>query len=160
VLPDDAGSQIEILINATGTVDPEGDLLTFAWEQLEGQTVVLDLTNPVQPRFRVGAPSAFRFRLTVSDDAGNVSFPAEVAFSVAARSGIGQVNRFVEEEDDGGLLACRVVSRSTPVTLGDILMAWWDYLALMLALVLVRWRRTRPLPSAGGGRLADLGEAA
>ena len=160
VLPDDIGIELEIQLNASRTVDPEGDTLTFDWEQIEGQAVVLDLTDPAVPRFRVGAPSAFRFRLTVSDDAGNVSTPAEVAFFVAARSGIGQVNRFVEAGDDGGLFACRVVSQSTPVTLGDLLMACWYYLALMLAVVLVRWRRTRPLAVGGEARLVDLGEAA
>ena len=53
--------------------DPDGQIVSFAWEQLSGPTVTLSEPNTVQPSFvtpSVSANTTFRFRLTVTDICG------------------------------------------------------------------------------------------
>ncbi|MCW8106975.1 PKD domain-containing protein [Alteromonas ponticola] len=57
-------------LDANGSSDPDGDMLSFRWEQLEGPQLALE--NPTASRLRLIAPdvtedSTMQFRVTVSD---------------------------------------------------------------------------------------------
>jgi hypothetical protein len=60
-----------ITLNGSGSYDPEGNPLTYSWQQIAGQEVTLDLTDPEHPAFI--APlvdkggETLTFMLTVSD---------------------------------------------------------------------------------------------
>ncbi|MFZ5476385.1 MAG: PKD domain-containing protein [Myxococcota bacterium] len=56
-----------VALNGTGSVDPEGDALTFAWTQVGGPPTDLQGADSSQPQFTVGDPGTFRFQLVVND---------------------------------------------------------------------------------------------
>lgn len=64
--------QAAVSLNATGSSDPNGTALTFAWVQLSGPAVSLSASNVATPTFTsptVTAASTLTFRVTVSDGA-------------------------------------------------------------------------------------------
>lgn len=70
--PDQAVNEGDfVMLDGSGSSDPDGDLLTFEWMQVAGIAVSLDLTDPEYPTFT--APTVPRggatltFQLTVSD---------------------------------------------------------------------------------------------
>jgi hypothetical protein len=60
-----------VALDGSGSADVDGDRLTFAWTQIAGTTVTLDLADPAQPVFT--APDVPRdgetltFQLVVND---------------------------------------------------------------------------------------------
>lgn len=72
--PDESTNEGSVMrLNGTGSSDPNGDPLTFAWSQLSGPTVPLDAPGDPRPAFTapdVAAATELVFRLTVSDPAG------------------------------------------------------------------------------------------
>jgi hypothetical protein len=59
---------VTVTLDGSGSYDPDGDALTYAWAQQSGETVTLDDAAAVQPTFT--SPSVagdLVFRLTVSD---------------------------------------------------------------------------------------------
>lgn len=63
-----------VALDGTGSSDPDGEPLSFAWVQLAGPAVALDDPSAAAPRFTapvgiVEAEQALVFELTVSDDA-------------------------------------------------------------------------------------------
>ena len=66
-----AGKETVVLIGNGD--DPDGQIVRFAWEQLSGPAVALSESSTAQPSFvtpSVPADTAFRFRLTVTDNCG------------------------------------------------------------------------------------------
>ncbi|MEK7704931.1 MAG: hypothetical protein AAB426_08225 [Myxococcota bacterium] len=61
-------SGVEVVLDGTGSRDPEGGALLYAWRQLTlpvGSTIVLDDTAIATPRFTPDVPGLFVFALTV-----------------------------------------------------------------------------------------------
>ena len=57
-----------VVLDGSGSVDPEGDPLTFVWTQVGGPPVELERPTSDQPRFAVTAGGTLRFSLVVQDD--------------------------------------------------------------------------------------------
>ncbi len=56
-----------VVLDGSGSTDPEGDTLTYTWSQVGGPPVELTRGDTTQPRFDVGAAGTLRFALVVSD---------------------------------------------------------------------------------------------
>lgn len=54
-------------LNGSGSIDPEGDALSYTWSQVAGPPVELQGGSSAQPRFTVTDPGALRFALVVND---------------------------------------------------------------------------------------------
>ena len=84
-----AGADVEmpagavVQLDGTGSTDADGDALTYAWTQMEGESSPLDDARSPTPRLRLPlSRQTLLFALVVSD--GSVdSAPAEVALHVA-----------------------------------------------------------------------------
>ena len=57
-----------VMLDGSGSTDPDGDPLTFTWSQEEGpETVVLEGASSAQPQFVPSLAGVFRFNLVVHD---------------------------------------------------------------------------------------------
>ena len=79
-----AGAAVQL--DGSSSMDPDGSIATYRWEQISGSTVALSATDIADPTF--GAPSTpaaqdLVFRLTVTDDRGGQDTD-EVTVAVAA----------------------------------------------------------------------------
>ena len=62
-----------VTLNGTGSSDPDGDVITFAWQQIQGPDVGLNDPNSPTPSFTappVAGPTNLVFRLVVADPHG------------------------------------------------------------------------------------------
>lgn len=60
-----------VVLNGSGSSDPDGDALTFSWTQLSGTQVTLNNPDTVSPTFTApDAAATLVFQLTVSDGQG------------------------------------------------------------------------------------------
>lgn len=65
---------LEVHLDGSGSGDPDGDALAYAWDQISGPTVGLRNANSPTPAFlapAVAAETQLRFRLTVTDPSGD-----------------------------------------------------------------------------------------
>jgi MYXO-CTERM domain-containing protein len=83
----DAGSDrmvvggTNVVIDASGSSDPDGDSLTYSWEQVAGPQVVLLDGTAVQAKFTApvfGDSTVLRFEVTVSDGKGAARDAVEI----------------------------------------------------------------------------------
>ncbi|MCV2878835.1 autotransporter domain-containing protein, partial [Sedimentimonas flavescens] len=78
-----------VMLDGTGSSDPEDDPLSYEWTQTGGPIVTLSSGSSVQPSFTapdiaMNEPAAeLTFQLVVSDDQGNDSAPDTVVITVA-----------------------------------------------------------------------------
>ncbi len=67
--PDQTGVQSGIIVlDGSRSSDPDGDPITFVWEQESGPAVTLSAPHAAQTSFSAGDGQTYRFRLTVKDD--------------------------------------------------------------------------------------------
>jgi K319L-like, PKD domain len=59
-----------IRLSGAGSRDPDGDSITYQWEQVTGPTVSLSSSTAVSPTFSAAAGQTYSFRLTVRDPSG------------------------------------------------------------------------------------------
>lgn len=64
-----------VQLNGSGSSDPNGDTLTYAWTQISGTAMTLSSTTAANPTFTASTVGTFEFRLVVND--GYVSSTAD-----------------------------------------------------------------------------------
>jgi LPXTG-motif cell wall-anchored protein len=60
-------------LNGTASTDPDGDTITFSWEQISGPTATLNNNDTATPDFFVDEMGIYEFKLTVNDGDGGTS---------------------------------------------------------------------------------------
>lgn len=101
-----AGGGDVVVLDGSGSRDPDGDPLTYRWEQIEGPAAPISDPAGVSPTARLGGGRAtYRFRLTVSDGAAQASdevvFVVENQAPVADAGPGGQIQGGVTAHLDG-----------------------------------------------------------
>ncbi len=64
---------LEIVLDGTGSFDPDEDLLRFRWDQISGPRVALQPSEGEAPTFRASAPGDYVFLLSVRDDVADTT---------------------------------------------------------------------------------------
>ncbi len=59
-----------ITLNGSGSYDPDGDPITYSWQQISGPSVALSGANTAIATFTAAANQTYSFRLTVKDTGG------------------------------------------------------------------------------------------
>src|SRR5262249_8269489 len=79
--PDQIGIKAgTITLDGSGSYDPDGDPLTFAWEQIAGPRVSVSGMNTAKATFEAAEGQSYSFLLTVKDP-GGLQSPARVTVS-------------------------------------------------------------------------------
>jgi hypothetical protein len=100
----------QILLDGSGSYDPDNDAITYAWTQIAGPNVTLSESTAAEPSFEATELGTYTFQLIVSD--GSLSSNADqVAITVAD----GSVNQ--QPVADAGDDMSQVLEGPTPVEL-------------------------------------------
>ncbi len=78
-----------VILDGSGSTDPEGDMLSYRWEQTEGPTVALSDTTAVMPTFTtpdVQDDERITFSLIVNDGNQDSVAPSTVSITVLANA--------------------------------------------------------------------------
>jgi hypothetical protein len=73
----------QVALDGSGSYDPDGDPITYQWDQVSGPTVSLTGRNTERATFTAAEGAMYSFRLTVKDDQGAMSLART---SVSTRS--------------------------------------------------------------------------
>jgi len=133
----DAGEDISnveagdlVTLSATGSVDPDGDDLSYVWEQLSGPTVTLTNADQVSPSFTAPAVTALTeitFMVTVSDPLG-LSGDDEVTVSILGNTApIADAGEDISNINAGDLVTLSAAASSDPE--GDALTYLWEQIS-------------------------------
>lgn len=68
-----ASTGVEITLDGSSSIDPDGDPITFLWTQIGGTSVILSDPTAEKPTFTLGTADTLTFQLTVSDNRGKSS---------------------------------------------------------------------------------------
>jgi hypothetical protein len=124
-------------LDGTGSSDPDGDALSYAWTQTDGPTVSLTAPDTATPTFvapSVGAPTPLTFELTVTDAAGNTDTDAVVVTvtDVPAADPEATVS-FADQDSDGTTVVVDevFVSEGGFVTIHDTTLATNPFLSVV-----------------------------
>jgi hypothetical protein len=74
-----------VTLDGSASKDTDGDALTYSWKQTAGPSIILNNVNTAKPSFTtpsVSSETQLMFSLSVKDDKGAVSNPAEVTITV------------------------------------------------------------------------------
>jgi regulator of replication initiation timing len=72
--PDQLGIQEgQVTVDGSGSYDPDGDPITYQWDQVSGPPIALTGRNTARAVFTAAQGAAYSFRLTVKDDQGSMS---------------------------------------------------------------------------------------
>lgn len=94
--PDQIGAAAgTITLNGSGSSDPDGDAITFLWEQTGGPSVSLSGANTARATFTAVAGQTYNFRLTVRDP-GGLTGTARVTVSTSAATQV-RILRFTAQ---------------------------------------------------------------
>jgi hypothetical protein len=91
-----AGDAVQL--DGRASADPDGDSLTWSWEQVSGPGLSLSAANTLTPRLTPSQAGTYEFRLWVSD--GDLSASATVRVVVHERIGRVEVEGVFEESDE------------------------------------------------------------
>lgn len=75
------GQSMILMLDGSGSYDPDGDDLTYVWEQIEGIPISISNTTAEKPIVEVKQPGDYWFKLSV-DDGINKSIPVEISLQV------------------------------------------------------------------------------
>ncbi len=64
-----------VTLDGSGSFDPDADAITHSWTQTSGDSITLDLSDPIYPSFTAALAGDYSFELVVSDD--SLSSPAD-----------------------------------------------------------------------------------
>ena len=92
-----------VVLNGTGSSDPEADNLTYVWTQVQGADLEIEGGDSAEPTFVIAAPGAYGFSLVVNDGTAD-SLPDDVVFFVPDR----------ELTPDGESAGCAVAGAADP----------------------------------------------
>ncbi len=81
-----------ITLNGSGSYDPDGDPLTYSWQEVTGPTVAISNANTPVATFTAAANQTYSFRLTVADPNG-ISASATTTVKTTASGGL-QITSF------------------------------------------------------------------
>jgi hypothetical protein len=96
--PDQIGVNAgQISLNGSGSFDPEGDALTYQWQQISGPSVSISGMNTAVASFTAGEGQSYGFRLTVRDPQGQQAVDS-VTVTTSSREAV-QIVRFQASPD-------------------------------------------------------------
>lgn len=75
----DYGDSLRVKLDGSGSLDPDGDPLTYEWKQVGGPTIALLDGNGAIPSFQALAPADYFFTLRVKDFVDGVGDSSDVA---------------------------------------------------------------------------------